>query len=351
MNLESERRGGGGSNEESGRARDGSKEGEIYGQDGGGSGTDGGILVFTTSISPELSLYLEDDYNYEMAVRLAGLRHRAAVNAAKDHGARVRKLVATLFPRMVVNMVRRCGEVFQPVQMSHNNYGKPLVSGLHFNTSSSNDVVCVVVRWDLEIGVDLSHARQNIAATFMDDFHDIFSVEEHTQMMAFPAEQRYVMFNQLWTLKESFTKYLGVGLNVDLNKFWFDMGQGVVGGTEGTDNGVLSASGRVRTDSGQTSTASGGIATDSTDSYHFPFSTPFAPKWSQNIPINTSSLQPLLSPDLAPLVAHNLGCRSCVLLSPNNSELPVIMSIITPEMPVFRPSCFQINFLDALRAQ
>lgn len=352
--------------ERGGGRGDGTGDGSI-GSDGGGdsdsgSGSGGSgyqlapgeILVFTASITTELEQWLTDDYNYEMAVRAVGLRGRAAINNVQDHGMRVRKIVAALLPRIAVNIVHQwerrgrmadadveiddtieLSGLLTAVEMAYNSHGKPAVAGLHFNASSSNDVVCVAVRRDLEIGVDLSHARQNITAKFMDEFKGIFGGLEYVQMMAYPREQRYVAFNQLWTLKESFTKYLGLGLNVELDKFWFEMGGREVAdiGPDSTDK-VPALPHRVSVPN----KPPGGFCSE------------YTAKWSENIPIHSEELGPYLPPDITPLIARKLTCRSCLLMDLHQNQLPVIMSIITAETANFSPKCFHINVLAVLRS-
>lgn len=52
----------------------------------------------------------------------------------------------------------------------------------------------------------------------------MFSDGELLQLNAIEnQEERYIKFNQLWTLKEAFTKYLGCGLNLEISSFSFEM--------------------------------------------------------------------------------------------------------------------------------
>lgn len=100
------------------------------------------------------------------------------------------------------------------IMFSKNAWGKPEVVGVYspgFNISHTEyRVVCA---WDkAEIGVDIEVIREAPAENVIDFFH--------------PAEQRFLMnshdrgaFTKIWTLKESYTKYKGMGLYLPMNEF------------------------------------------------------------------------------------------------------------------------------------
>lgn len=96
-------------------------------------------------------------------------------------------------------------------------YGKPFIDGekdFFFSTSHSGKWV-VIIYGTSEVGADVEIITSNI-----------FSIAERyfTQV-----EQKYIFesgnessderFIKLWTLKESYIKYLGTGLNTPLNSF------------------------------------------------------------------------------------------------------------------------------------
>lgn len=108
-----------------------------------------------------------------------------------------------------------------PPALHPNEYGKPYLTGYpghFFNLSHSGEwVVCA---WDeAEIGVDVEEvgeADAGVAAR-------VFTQEERGKIF----RQRTVLqqkshFYKCWTLKESYIKYLGVGMSLSLQSFSVD---------------------------------------------------------------------------------------------------------------------------------
>ncbi|HCB63884.1 MAG TPA: hypothetical protein DEP20_00725 [Fusobacteria bacterium] len=99
--------------------------------------------------------------------------------------------------------------------LSREQLGKPKVDvkGFHFNISHSGKYV-VLAYSDTEIGVDIEMLRERRISFYRDKFH--------------PVEIEYVdssanklkAFYEIWTLKESYLKAIGMGLNCELNQFY-----------------------------------------------------------------------------------------------------------------------------------
>ncbi|MCI9139109.1 MAG: 4'-phosphopantetheinyl transferase superfamily protein [Lachnospiraceae bacterium] len=113
--------------------------------------------------------------------------------------------------------------------ITYNAYGKAYIKNLKnffYNISHSGHWV-VLAQGSSEIGVDI----EKIAYHF--DLEQIvngyFSCEEK-QCVLFPADEkmRAKRFTQIWTLKESYMKYLGTGLFTDLNSFSTNLFHGYV---------------------------------------------------------------------------------------------------------------------------
>lgn len=99
-----------------------------------------------------------------------------------------------------------------------NPYGKPRLaefSDVHFNLSHSGPWV-VLALGSSAVGIDVQTARE--AGREEAVAHRFFSQAE--QQFVFQSEQdREKRFLQIWTMKESFLKYLGTGLKKPLTSF------------------------------------------------------------------------------------------------------------------------------------
>ncbi len=111
--------------------------------------------------------------------------------------------------------------VVHPLATSIADGGKPyLVSepGIHFSLSHSGEwAVCAVS--DHPVGVDIERCepgRRDVASRF-------FHREEVRYLNTLLPSSRDDAFYKLWTLKESFVKSTGRGLDLPLRSFWIDI--------------------------------------------------------------------------------------------------------------------------------
>lgn len=102
------------------------------------------------------------------------------------------------------------------IEIIYNEYGKPFLKKipLYFNLSHSGKwVVCA---WsENEIGVDIEKIDKinfDIATSF-------FCKEEIDYIKSDVENEQCKKFIQMWTLKESYIKYIGKGLAIPLNSF------------------------------------------------------------------------------------------------------------------------------------
>lgn len=193
-----------------------------------------GTIVFLLSLSSELCDFLADDFSFEICMRILSLPEQLGIRCKVDQ---VKQLANRLFTRYVCNTCLGVSDPFAEIDFNYNELGKPtLPSGaraLQFSASTSNQLLATVVQFDstTPIGIDLSHFQQNInPTTCVEEFRLALNDEEFQYLLAIPdTEERYLRFNQIWTLKEAFTKLLGSGLHVDLSHFGFHIDpQGVV---------------------------------------------------------------------------------------------------------------------------
>ncbi len=101
-----------------------------------------------------------------------------------------------------------------PLRLQTNAFGKPMLEndGLHFSLSHTTGfVVCAI--GDRELGVDVEKTR-----TYREALVRRFFCPEEQAFLGRSADSDED-FTVLWTLKESYLKALGCGLNRPLNSF------------------------------------------------------------------------------------------------------------------------------------
>lgn len=103
------------------------------------------------------------------------------------------------------------------IKYKYNEYGKPYVDELnhfHFNISHSESWVVGAIHEE-EVGIDVEKVRP-IDTTMI---KNIFTEEEFNYLNSLNVEQQLDVFYELWTIKESFVKWIGKGLTIPLNSF------------------------------------------------------------------------------------------------------------------------------------
>jgi len=104
----------------------------------------------------------------------------------------------------------------EKIYFSVNEYDKPyceFLDDFHFNIShSGNWVVCAVDK--KPIGIDIEETSTCIDLSISENF---FSNKEHADLLL--SNDPYDYFFTLWSLKESYIKFLGKGLSHPLNTF------------------------------------------------------------------------------------------------------------------------------------
>lgn len=128
---------------------------------------------------------------------------------------RDRALLGALLIRYALSQA--CSLPFQDIKIHRNEYGKPFLSGspnIHFNLSHSGQWVVLVIG-EHPVGVDV----EQIKSIDLADFELFFSSDEMKQLSAYEGRQKLACFYDLWTLKESYMKALGVGMSMPPNSF------------------------------------------------------------------------------------------------------------------------------------
>ncbi|WP_461673156.1 4'-phosphopantetheinyl transferase family protein [Priestia megaterium] len=103
------------------------------------------------------------------------------------------------------------------VEFYSNIYKKPLLknfTNFHFNLSHSEDwVVCITDT--SHVGIDVEYVQP----IDLDILKTFFSAQEYEDLKQLNLDHRISYFYDLWTLKESYIKALGIGITMSLNTF------------------------------------------------------------------------------------------------------------------------------------
>ncbi|WP_080898348.1 4'-phosphopantetheinyl transferase family protein [Variovorax paradoxus] len=105
-------------------------------------------------------------------------------------------------------------------------FGRPRIEGpgleetrgLDFNLSHTAGLIVLAVARDIELGIDVENTRRSAVLEAVDHY---FASAEALSLGALPAALQPHRFFELWTLKESYIKARGMGLQIPLDSFAF----------------------------------------------------------------------------------------------------------------------------------
>ena len=149
-------------------------------------------------------------------------KHRQSkITRTQAPAARVRSLLAGYLLQCAVKDALNIDKAVLEFAYGYNEQGKPYLKDypqIHFSLSHSGNVVACVVS-EQEIGLDVQeHVKVNkrLAERF-------FTEKENILLKAQPDEGAYrELFFRLWSIKESYIKYTGLGMKQGLDTFEID---------------------------------------------------------------------------------------------------------------------------------
>lgn len=112
------------------------------------------------------------------------------------------------------------------VRIGQKKNGKPYLTDypqIHFNLTHSENMVLAVFA-DVEVGCDIEYTKEadlELAKRF-------FCPGEYEFIACMEGEKRDSAFCQIWTMKESFLKVTGMGIELPLNAFGFYLSEGKI---------------------------------------------------------------------------------------------------------------------------
>ena len=168
------------------------------------------IWVAPHSLASDGRVLTEADWEEIDGVRHAGTRTRMIA---------ARKTLRTALSRLV-------GQQVEPTawRFARSPLGKPYVLPdlpcVHFSVSHTDGLSVVAVSRDRRIGIDIEAEQSGLEHEFVRSF---LSQREWNAVSLLSEAQRRRDVIRLWTLKEAYTKLLGIGIATDLQSFEFKL--------------------------------------------------------------------------------------------------------------------------------
>lgn len=173
---------------------------------------------------------LQDDYNFENAIRLLPLPEQVNILRKKFRNDQIKHLCNKLLQHFgcLVMLNHYDHENSGRLMFTKGKFGKPLLQtddlNISFSMSNGEEYVCMCI-WnhdnnplDHEVGIDIASINDLQCKEELELYIDIFTKEEYWTLHNCSKDEIQKLFAHYWSLKESYTKYLGTGLNIDLKR-------------------------------------------------------------------------------------------------------------------------------------
>jgi 4'-phosphopantetheinyl transferase len=171
----------------------------------------------------------------EVPVEETRLRSYVALLNAQEHERwrrfyferdRVRYLVTRALVRTTLSRYREVSP--EDWDYATGPYGRPFIAApaavcgsLCFNISHTRGLTVCAVTGGRNVGIDVENrSRGQVSLSLADRF---FASAESSALRQLPAQSQRDAFFELWTLKESYIKAIGLGLHMPLDEFAFDL--------------------------------------------------------------------------------------------------------------------------------
>lgn len=155
---------------------------------------------------------------YKNLLSIVSKERQVRISRMKFDMDRFRLLISEIIARQYIS--KEIGIPFEMIEFKQGLYGKPYITlekPLSFNWSHAGDWILFAMD-STSIGVDVEqihHVKElDLAKRF-------FAPEEVAQLETMPPEARRRHFFKLWSLKESYIKWKGTGMNTSLYSFHF----------------------------------------------------------------------------------------------------------------------------------
>jgi len=146
-------------------------------------------------------------------------RYKSYLELTDEH-ARAQNVVAYY---LLLKLLRDFNIPITSLELDYNEFEKPYFKDINikFNISHTDDVVAVAIS-DTEIGIDI----EKIEDTNHSLIDWVYSKEEQNRFQERLLDKDF--FFRAWTIKESYIKYEGSGLNLDFKAINFDLEKEII---------------------------------------------------------------------------------------------------------------------------
>lgn len=163
---------------------------------------------------------IDDIFNYDKFYEFVNKEKKQKVMKFRRNEDKIRSLVGDTLTRIII--CKHLGCKNKDIKYKYNEYGKPYIKeNLEFNISHSGEYVVVAID-DCPVGIDIEEMKniefEGIAKGYYDE-------SEYKWIINHEKEQQMRCFYELWTLKESYVKYVGKGLSIAFNSFRFKINE------------------------------------------------------------------------------------------------------------------------------
>ncbi|KAG0690943.1 holo-[acyl-carrier-protein] synthase [Pichia californica] len=182
---------------------------------------------------------LRDDFKFEMLLRNFNLKLQLRIRNIKNEVDKYVKIINLLILEYIIKLYEDNND--NVIIQIRNKFGKPKLKNRNyqFNISDENGMVCLCIGFnefkkDNEIGIDLSNPidienfkLNKLEDFYKNDFKSIFSSNEINQLdkifNKLNYDDRLLKLSQIWSIKESYCKYIGIGITSGMEKFQFNL--------------------------------------------------------------------------------------------------------------------------------
>lgn len=169
--------------------------------------------IYILNIKNEIS-----SNKYVNLLNCISTERREKIFKYKKQEDKVRSLFTEVLLRVMINRHSKLKD--KEINFKYNKYGKPKLAcnfGLEFNISHAGEFIVVVIDM-YNVGVDIERCSK---IDFLEIAKRFYTEEEYSYILNQEKKDQLYMFYKIWTLKESYVKFIGEGLSFPINTVSF----------------------------------------------------------------------------------------------------------------------------------